>query len=177
MVRALASSLVLAAAALAAAPALAATVKTELVQAKAEGAGAAVGSVVISDSAKGAVIKLDLKGLTPGEHGLHLHQNASCAPGPGPDGKVIAAGAAGGHWDPDKTGHHMGPEGQGHMGDLPKIEAAADGTVKASLVAPRIKDVSQLRGHALMVHAGGDNYSDTPPLGGGGPRFACGVLN
>jgi Cu-Zn family superoxide dismutase len=176
MVRALSVSFALAAA-LAAAPAFAATVSAELAKATPEGAGPAVGTVTIADSPQGAVVALDLKGLPPGEHGFHLHQNASCAPGPGPDGKVIAAGAAGGHWDPDKTGHHMGPEGQGHMGDLPRVTVAADGTVKASLTAPRIKDVSALRGHALMLHAGGDNYSDTPPLGGGGARFACGVLN
>jgi Cu-Zn family superoxide dismutase len=63
------------------------------------------------------------------------------------------------------------------MGDLPRLEVGADGAVKTSLIAPRIKDVSQLKGHALMIHAGGDNYSDTPPLGGGGSRIACGVLN
>jgi Cu-Zn family superoxide dismutase len=57
------------------------------------------------------------------------------------------------------------------------VTVAADGTVKASLTAPRIKDVTALRGHALMLHAGGDNYTDTPPLGGGGARLACGVLN
>jgi Cu-Zn family superoxide dismutase len=28
-----------------------------------------------------------------------------------------------------------------------------------------------------MIHAGGDNYSDTPkPLGGGGDRLVCGVV-
>jgi Cu-Zn family superoxide dismutase len=28
-----------------------------------------------------------------------------------------------------------------------------------------------------MVHAGGDNFADHPqPLGGGGPRIACGVI-
>jgi Cu-Zn family superoxide dismutase len=175
MIRAL--PLALAAAVLASTPALCATVHTELAAAKPDGAGPALGSVAISDGPEGAVIALDLKGLPPGSHGLHLHQNGSCAPGPGPDGKTIAAGAAGGHWDPGQTGHHMGPEGAGHMGDLPRVEVGADGAAKTSLVAPRIKDVTALRGHALMLHAGGDNYSDTPPLGGGGARIACGVLN
>jgi Cu-Zn family superoxide dismutase len=175
MIRALSLSFAVIAA-LAAAPALAATVGADISRAGPEGPGEALGSVTISDSPKGAVIALDLKGLPPGQHGLHLHQNASCAPGPGADGKVVPAGAAGGHWDPGQTGHHMGPEGEGHMGDLPRIEVGADGAVKTSLLAPRIKDVTALRGHALMIHAGGDNYSDTPPLGGGGARFACGVL-
>ena len=176
MFRATSSSLAVAAALLAT-PALAATVRTELARALPEGAGAAVGTVSVSDSPKGAVIALDLKGLPPGQHGLHLHQNASCAVGPGPDGKPIPAGAAGGHWDPAQSGHHLGPEGQGHMGDLPRVDVGPDGSVKTSLVAPRITDVSVLKGHALMLHAGGDTYADTPPLGGGGGRFACGVLN
>lgn len=175
MFRALTLSLT-AAAALAATPALCATVHTTLAHATPEGAGPTVGTATISDSPQGAVIALDLKGLPPGEHGLHLHQNASCAPGPGPDGKTVAAGAAGAHWDPEQTGHHLGPTGAGHMGDLPRVEVGADGTAKTKLVAPRIKDVGALKGRALMLHVGGDNYSDTPPLGGGGARFACGVL-
>ena len=175
MFRALPPSIAIAAA-LVATPALCATVKTELARALPEGSGEAVGTAVVSDSPKGAVITLDLHGLPPGPHGLHLHQNGSCAPGPGPDGKTIPAGAAGGHWDPAQTGHHLGPEGAGHMGDLPRVAVGPLGTAKTQLLAPRIKDVTALRGHTLMLHAGGDNYSDTPPLGGGGARFACGVL-
>jgi Cu-Zn family superoxide dismutase len=49
-----------------------------------------------------------------------------------------------------------------------------DGNTTTSVVAPRLK-ASDLRGRALVVHAGGDTYADTPPLGGGGARIACGV--
>ncbi|MFP5305560.1 MAG: superoxide dismutase family protein, partial [Gammaproteobacteria bacterium] len=43
------------------------------------------------------------------------------------------------------------------------------------VLAPRIEP-QQIEGHALMIHAGGDNYSDQPQkLGGGGARIACGV--
>jgi len=45
-----------------------------------------------------------------------------------------------------------------------------------SLLAPRLQ-LTDLAGRSLMIHAGGDNYSDTPAaLGGGGPRAACGVV-
>jgi Cu-Zn family superoxide dismutase len=44
------------------------------------------------------------------------------------------------------------------------------------LLAPRLK-LADIKGRSLMIHAGGDNYSDTPaPLGGGGARAACGVV-
>jgi Cu-Zn family superoxide dismutase len=89
---------------------------------------------------------------------------------------VAPAGGAGGHLDPDKTGMHMGPMGKGHLGDLPFLTVDGAGTDDEQLVAPRITDVSALKGRTLVIHAGGDNYSDTPPLGGGGARIACGVI-
>ena len=161
---------------LVAAPTLAATVHTTLQLATPEGPGAEVGSVMIMDSPQGARIMLDLHGLPPGQRGFHVHENGSCATSKGPDGKLVPAGAAGAHFDPAGTGRHMGPEGQGHLGDLPRVEVAANGTARENLTAPRIKDVSALKGKALMLHVGGDNYTDTPPLGGGGARLACGVL-
>jgi len=174
MSRALLASV--AAASLVATPALAATVHTMLRLATPSGPGANVGTVTITDSPAGAMIKLDLHGVPPGERGLHIHQNGSCSASTGPDGQPVLAGAAGAHFDPAGTGHHMGPEGQGHLGDLPRVEVAADGTVRATLTAPRIKDVTVLHGRALMLHVGGDTYSEPPPLGGGGARLACGVL-
>jgi Cu-Zn family superoxide dismutase len=161
---------------LGAGPALAATVHTTLQLTTPTGPGAEVGSATISDSPQGAMITLNLHGLPPGQRGLHVHQNGSCAVSAGPDGKPVLAGAAGPHFDPAATGHHLGPEGQGHLGDLPRVEVGQDGTARTTLTAPRITDVSVLKGKALMLHAGGDTYSEPPPLGGGGARLACGVL-
>ncbi|MGA0602859.1 superoxide dismutase [Cu-Zn] SodC [Caulobacter sp. KR2-114] len=141
------------------------------------GPGAPIGEVTATDGAGGVVFHLDLHGLPPGQHGFHVHANPSCAPATAADGKVTPAGGAGGHLDPAKTGMHMGPDGGGHLGDLPFVTAAADGVAKADLTAPHIKSVADLHGHALMLHAGGDNYADQPaPLGGGGARLACGVI-
>ena len=132
--------------------------------------------MTITDSPQGARIVLDLHGLPSGQRGFHVHEKGSCAPSKGPDGKLVPAGAAGGHLDPAGTGRHMGPESQGHLGDLPRVEVAADGTARANMTAPRIKDVSLLQGKALVLHAGGDTYSEPPPLGGGGARLVCGIL-
>ena len=141
-----------------------------------DGPGPKVGSAIIKDSDQGAVIQLNLNGLPPGEHGFHVHDHGSCAPVMR-DGMPMPAGGAGGHYDPDLAGRHAGPVGNGHRGDLPFIVVAADGTDRETLVAPRIRDVARLVGHSLMIHAGGDNYADQPaPLGGGGPRLACAVV-
>ena len=153
----------------------AASVTVPMSMVTAEGSGASVGAITLTDAAGGVKLDLDLHGLPAGEHGLHLHQNPSCAPSTA-DGKTTPAGAAGGHFDPEATKMHMGPEGKGHMGDLPRVQVGADGTAKATLTAPRFKTVAEMKGHALMLHAGGDNYTDQPPLGGGGARIACGVV-
>ncbi|MBX3431688.1 MAG: superoxide dismutase family protein [Hyphomonadaceae bacterium] len=140
-----------------------------------EGAGDAIGTVTIRDSAQGAIFDLNLYGLPPGPHGFHVHETADCGP-MAHDGEVTPAGAAGGHWDPEDTGHHAGPTGDGHLGDLPRIDVGDDGRAVLMLTAPRISDIDRLRGHALMIHEGGDTYTDTPELGGGGARIACGVI-
>lgn len=146
-------------------------------QITAEGIGAPVGTVTIGGSPGGATFTTDLQGLPPGPHGFHVHQNGDCGPGPNTQGQMAAGMAAGGHWDPASAGAHHGPTGDGHLGDLPVLEVASDGTAEVTLTAPRITDVGQLQGKALMIHAGGDNYSDQPqPLGGGAGRIACGVI-
>ena len=156
--------------------ALAAQVYANVFLATPDGPSAAVGSVILKDSAAGATLLLHLHGLPPGEHGFHEHHNGSCDVGM-KDGMPVPAGKAGGHEDPGMTGKHEGPAGMGHLGDLPALTVAPDGTDSETLLAPRIKDVTALIGHAVVIHAGGDNYSDLPaPLGGGGARIACGVV-
>jgi Cu-Zn family superoxide dismutase len=91
----------------------------------------------------------------------------------------MAAGlAAGGHFDPHGTGLHKGPESaDGHEGDLPALNVAADGTANMAVTAPHVK-LANVKGRSLMIHAGGDNYADEPaPLGGSGARMACGMID
>ena len=142
----------------------------------ANGVGEAIGTIHLTDTSKGLAIKPSLKGLPSGSHGLHVHESSNCGPKER-DGKPVAGLAAGGHYDRDASGKHEGPAGKGHLGDLPVLEVAGDGTASQTISAPRLK-VADIKGRSLMIHEGGDNYSDQPkPLGGGGGRIACGIIN
>ena len=173
------SAVALLASMLAAAPAVSAetTVTLRIANASAEagGVGATLGTVRIVESRYGLVFQPALTGLVPGLHGFHLHENASCASG-ARDGVVVAALAAGGHLDPQATKRHGEPWGDGHLGDLPALYVAADGSATQPVLAPRLT-FADLAKRSLMVHAGGDNHADHPAaLGGGGARVACGVV-
>ena len=149
--------------------------KAEVFLATDKGPGASVGVVTFTDTPAGLEIKTDLKGLPPGKHGFHVHEKPDCG-AVEKDGKGVPASAAGGHYDPEKTGKHLGPDKGGHLGDLPVLEAAAGGTAKVTLLVKKPK-AGDFKNRSVMIHAGGDNYSDEPaPLGGGGARIACGVI-
>ena len=158
-------------------PAYAQSMEVTMRMVSATGIGEPIGTVTIAPSAKGVTFTPKLEGLPPGLHGFHIHDKPSCDPATDPDkGEVMPAQSAGGHLDPRHTGQHNGPMGDGHLGDLPALKVDSNGKATAAVVAPRLK-MTDVAGHALMIHAGGDNYSDKPEkLGGGGKRIACGVI-
>jgi len=168
--------MLVAAALLAAAPAFADSVTINVHLTSDKGMGESIGTVKAEDTQYGLLLTPDLKGLAPGVHGFHVHANGECGPAE-KDGKMVPGLAAGGHFDPASTAKHLGPYNpDGHLGDLPPLYVAADGTATTPVLAPRLK-VKDIKGHALMIHAGGDNFSDKPDaLGGGGARVACGVI-
>ena len=82
---------------------------------------------------------------------------------------------SGGHLDPAKP-RSTPYNDHGHLGDLPALYVDADGSATLPVLAPRLK-MADVANHALMIHEGGDNYSDTPAkLGGGGSRMVCGII-
>jgi Cu-Zn family superoxide dismutase len=140
-----------------------------------EGVGKEIGTVTLSDSPYGLILTPQLTGLTPGIHGFHIHEKPDCGHAMEGD-KMVPGQAAGGHFDPKGTGKHEGPYGNGHLGDLEVLYVDKDWKAALPVLAPRLK-VNDVKGHSLMIHMGGDNYSDQPEkLGGGGARIACGVI-
>jgi Cu-Zn family superoxide dismutase len=140
-----------------------------------KGLGEIIGTIQLADTAQGLKISPSLKGLAPGQHGFHVHENGTCD-AKEKDGKMVVGLAAGGHFDPNKVGKHEGPMGHGHMGDLPALQVAPDGSATQVMTAEHLT-LADLKGRSIMIHEGGDNYADQPkPLGGGGSRIACGVI-
>lgn len=134
-----------------------------------------VGEIVITETPYGLVFTPYLKGkISEGLHGFHIHVNPDC----GPDEKGVLGMKAGGHWDPAKTNKHSFPwDNSGHKGDLPALYVDKGGNAHNPVLAPKLKKLSEIKNRSLMIHIGGDNHHDTPkPLGGGGPRVACGVI-
>jgi superoxide dismutase, Cu-Zn family len=137
------------------------------------GVGEKIGSVMLSESKDGVSFKVSVKGLPAAQRGFHVHEKGDCGPGM-KDGKMAAGIAAGEHYDPDGHKSHKGPKGQGHKGDLPHLKGNASG-IEQTVAAPRLK-LADLKGRSLVIHEGGDNYSDDPENGGGKGRVACGLI-
>jgi Cu-Zn family superoxide dismutase len=128
--------------------------------------GASIGKITFEDSKYGLLIKPQLANLPVGIHGFHIHQHPDCGD---------QAKKAGEHLDPANTKSHQGPYGEGHLGDLPILVVDNKGSANTPTLAPRLK-TEDIQGHSIMIHEGGDNYSDNPSLGGGGARIACGKI-
>jgi Cu-Zn family superoxide dismutase len=140
----------------------------------ADGAGKPVGTATLTDTDKGVKIDLDLTGLAPGDHAIHVHETAKCD---GPDFK-----SAGGHFNPDKKHHGMQNKDGPHAGDMPNFTVDAKGNAKTSVVAPNVNlktgnphSVFTGDGTALVVHAKADDMK-SDPAGNAGDRVACGVI-
>lgn len=152
-------------------PAAAVTVDVSRITDK--GVETKIGTVEIRETKAGLSFKVAVKGIAKGQHGFHVHEKGNCGAAM-KDGKMAAGVAAGTHLDPAKTGAHKGPQGKGHLGDLPALTSNGQ-DINQTVVAPRLK-LADVRGRALMIHEGGDTYSDNPKDGGGNARIACGVV-
>ena len=128
------------------------------------------GTVSFQSAGQKVRVEASVAGLTPGEHGFHVHEAGDCS--------AADASSAKGHFNPATKahGHHAGAEH--HAGDMPNL--VADGSGKATL-AVELDTLSLTDGPAgilnrsVVIHADPDDYK-TQPAGNSGKRVACGVI-
>ncbi|MDA8446751.1 superoxide dismutase family protein [Paracidovorax valerianellae] len=143
---------------------------------------APAGNAVLTDTAAGVEVAIQVQGLAPGQHGFHIHANGACAPGPdAATGQTVAFGAAGGHFDPGMSKKHGRPgqsAHEAHAGELPNIPVGDDGRGSVRYVNSNITltpGKASVVGRALVVHEKEDDYT-TNPAGNSGGRLLCGVI-
>jgi len=134
------------------------------------------GTITVIDAPRGVLLRVELKGLPPGWHGLHFHEKGDCG-----DPKFMNSGAHVHSTTP--VVHGLLKDDANDSGDLPNLYVAADGTATAEFYStlvsvkgeggrPALLDTD---GSALVIHASPDDYM-AQPIGGAGARIACAVI-
>ncbi|MGF1545361.1 MAG: superoxide dismutase family protein [Parvularculaceae bacterium] len=146
------------------------------------GDGARIGRAVFGEAPGGVVIRVDLEGLAPGWHGLHLHETADCSD--------AGAGfqASGGHVNPDARAHGLLNANGAHRADLPNVYAGADGRATAEIFRADVRlsptetldarsayALIDADGFAVILHENADDHV-SQPIGGAGRRVGCAAL-
>jgi Cu-Zn family superoxide dismutase len=119
-------------------------------------------------------VRINVRGFSPGVHGVHLHQAGRC------DGPDFAS--AGPHWNPTSHQHGRLNQQGPHLGDLPNLQVGANGSGRIDFAVPvpagtaaGANPLLDADGTAVVIHAAADDLR-TDPSGNSGARIACGVL-
>jgi Cu-Zn family superoxide dismutase len=124
------------------------------------------GTLMLEQSGQSVAVKGKLVGLTPGKHGLHVHEGRSCK-------------SRGAHFSPINAPHGAPntADDQHHAGDLGNVVAAQDGIAEYSGVAKNVTltGANSIDGRVLVVHSGEDDLT-SQPSGKSGEQIACGVI-
>jgi superoxide dismutase, Cu-Zn family len=135
--------------------------------------GREVGSIKMVETTAGVLLKVKLKGLTPGVHGFHIHEAGKC------EGDLQSAG---GIYNPLGARHgYLNDEGP-MVGDLPNLFVGANGELELEMVSPFVtlnkaaeESIFDADGTAFILFEKADDYVSEPE-GNAGARVACGVI-
>jgi Cu-Zn family superoxide dismutase len=117
----------------------------------------------------GVRVVATVEGLTPGEHGFHVHAHGDCS--------AVDASSAGGHFNPEHK-DHGGPDAPvRHVGDLGNLTADVLGKATYDRIDSKLalEGPNSIIGYGLIVHEKADDLK-TQPTGNAGARVACGVI-
>lgn len=135
--------------------------------------GKPTGTITLTATPSGVLLKGDLSQLPPGPHGFHIHAVGKCEP---------PFTSAGGHFNPGGKKHGFHDATGPHAGDVPNLHALSDGKAVVDAFAAGLtltggsNSVLDQDGAALVIHAKADDYK-TDPAGDSGDRIVCGVIS
>lgn len=133
----------------------------------------ATGEVVFSRTKDGIEVKTTVANVSPGKHGLHIHEKGDCS--------AADASSAGAHFNPTSHQHGAVDPDVYHVGDLGNIDVAANGKGTSTVVIPSSKsrtfaNWNDIIGKSVVLHAKQDDLK-TQPAGASGDRIACGIIS
>jgi Cu-Zn family superoxide dismutase len=138
-----------------------------------DSSGARAGVATFTEAEGQLQLGVSVTGLSPGPHGMHVHENGTCTP--------PTFESAGSHFNPGSRQHGLlNPQGP-HAGDMPNLEVEADGSadttlmVSSALLAPGPESMLGEQPRAFVIHAKPDDQK-TDPSGNSGDRVVCGVI-
>jgi Cu-Zn family superoxide dismutase len=132
--------------------------------------GNAVSGVVTFSKVKDGVrVIADLKGLSPGLHGIHIHEFGDC--------RADDGSSAGGHFNPHAKAHGAPDAAERHVGDLGNVVADENGVAAFDALDPLLEldGEHSILARSVVVHAEEDDFQ-TQPHGAAGKRVACGNI-
>ncbi len=137
--------------------------------------GKTIGRAFFYDGPRGMLLRIEVGGMPPGWHGIHLHDKGVCT---APD-----FASAGAHINPDLKSHGLLHAQGAEAGDLPSFFAGAGGVGRSSVFTDLVSArgaggraaLLDADGSSLVIHASPDDQS-SQPTGGSGARIACGVI-
>lgn len=133
------------------------------------------GAVHFTSLPYGVGVAMNLQGVPPGDHGLHIHEFGDIG---GDDCKKCGA-----HYNPSQRPHGGAHGGERHPGDLGNVFANDAGLVQTSFIIPRVC-LRNLLGRSLVIHVGKDDLGhgqgaarrESMLTGNSGARLACAVI-
>lgn len=134
-------------------------------------AGEENGTATLTQTQEGVLIEMEVTGLPAGQWvAFHVHETGTCDHETGHE-------SAGGHFNPTDAEHGFLAGNGPHAGDMPNQHVDAEGTLRAEVFNHMVslEGDNAIRGKALMIHGGQDDYA-SQPSGDAGDRQACAVI-
>lgn len=133
-----------------------------------------IGEVTFKEMEKGLELSMIANSLSPGVHGIHIHEVGKC--------EAPSFESAKAHFNPTHKQHGIENPLGPHAGDLPNITVDQEGEVQLNFITPDFtlkkgeeNSIFDEDGSSVIIHEKADDYK-TDPSGNSGARIACGVI-